>query len=446
MEKNFLQDVVSPSKGRSIRNIPINTNRRRRVSSPDSEINLVRRAPRREVEEINTPPPPPRNPRKEVPYDLDSYKESSGFRKYFVIGSGIIGIIILVVILTTFSGAEVTIYPKQAEANINTSLNTRDKEVSSEVDTLTYQKISISEESFRTVEATGEEEVQQKSSGKITIYNDYTDKDQPLVKNTRFESPEGLIFRIDTSVVVPGKTDSGPGSIEVEVYADGVGEEYNIGPTDFTVPGFKGLPQYDSFTAKSNSGMNGGFIGTRSVVKESDVEDTLKILQEELKTTLKDKADAQIDQDHVLIYDLSSFVFEVLPRDDSGKEVKIKVKGTLVATVFSVTEFSKAVAEQSLKTFNPEDEVRIADISALTIESTSGEVDEIILNIDGNANFIWQTDTESLKQDLKGMTRKDLKTILQKYQGITRAEAVIKPFWKKEFPENVDKITIVEEK
>lgn len=446
MEKNFLQDVVSPSSGRSIRNIPINTNRRRRASSPDSEIKPVRREPRKSIEEVYTPPPPPRTPRKEMPYDLDSFKEPRGFRKYFIIGGGVIGIAVLIFILTTFSGAEVTIYPKQAEANINISLNTQDKEVSSEVDTLTYQKISLSEESFRTVEATGKEEVQQKASGKITIYNNYTDKEQPLVKNTRFESPEGLIFRIDSSIVVPGKTDSGPGSIEVEVYADGVGEEYNISPTDFTVPGFKGLPQYDSFTAKSNSGMNGGFTGTRSVVKENDVEDTLKILQEELKTILKEKADAQIDNDHVLIYDLSSFIFEVLPRDDSGKEVKIKVKGTLVATVFSVDEFSKAVAIKTLKAFNPEDEVRIADISTLTIETTSGEVGEIILNIDGSADFIWQTDTESLKQDLRGMTRKDLKTILQKYQGITRAEAVIKPFWKKEFPDNVDKITIVEEK
>jgi len=449
MEKNFLQDVVAPTGGRSIRNIPINTNRRRRVSADsNSEIRPIQKKPR-STESISqnlppTPPPPPRTPRENTAYDIDSYEEKRGFRKYLIIGGGLIGIAVLVFILTTFSGAEVYIYPKQAEANVNVSIQAFNKDSSPEDNSLTYQELSVSEESFKTVEATGEEEVKQKASGKITIYNNYTDSSQPLVKNTRFESPDGLIFRIDSSVVVPGKTDSGPGSIEVEVFADSTGEDYNIKPAKFTIPGFKGLPQYESFTAESKESMSGGFVGKRSVVQEDDLENALSEIQSELKEKLEEKSNRQIDSDHILVYNPSSFIFEVLPRDESGKEVKINVLGTLKSAVFNVNELSKYIATESLKNFNTDDNVRIEDISALAIDTTSGEVDEITLNIDGGTNFVWQTDTESLKADLMGMTRKDLKTVLQKYQGITRAEAVIKPFWKKTFPENTEKISIIE--
>jgi len=102
----------------------------------------------------------------------------------------------------------------------------------------------VDEVGLKEVQSTSEDTVKEKASGQITVFNDFNENTQRLIKNTRFETSEGLIYRIQNSVVVPGQTvdSSGktvPGSIVVTVYSDQPGEKYNIGLTDFTIPGFK---------------------------------------------------------------------------------------------------------------------------------------------------------------------------------------------------------------
>src|SRR3990167_8540813 len=64
-----------------------------------------------------------------------------------------------------------------------------------------------------------------------------------LTKNTRFEA-NGLIFRIQESATVPGYTVAADGTVTAgtvaaKVFADTPGEEGNIAPAQFTVPGLK---------------------------------------------------------------------------------------------------------------------------------------------------------------------------------------------------------------
>ena len=79
-----------------------------------------------------------------------------------------------------------------------------------------------------------------KASGSITVYNNYSTASVKLIKNTRFQTPAGLIFRVPADVVIPGKQGSTPGQVTVTVFADQVGQQYNIGPTPrLTVPGLQ---------------------------------------------------------------------------------------------------------------------------------------------------------------------------------------------------------------
>ena len=68
--------------------------------------------------------------------------------------------------------------------------------------------------------------------------------------------------------LVSGKTV--PGSTETAVSADEAGKEYNIGKTDFTIPGFKGDARYSKFYARSKTDMEGGFIGTIYSLSDED--------------------------------------------------------------------------------------------------------------------------------------------------------------------------------
>ena len=46
--------------------------------------------------------------------------------------------------------------------------------------------------------------MERKASGQIIVYNAYNDNNQKLIKNTRFETPDGKIYRIQASIIVPG--------------------------------------------------------------------------------------------------------------------------------------------------------------------------------------------------------------------------------------------------
>lgn len=89
-----------------------------------------------------------------------------------------------------------------------------------------------------------------KATGKITVYNNYSTTPQRLILNTRFQSPDGRIYRLATSLMVPGKTimngKETPGSVDAVVIAEEEGAQYDIGPTRFTIPGYIGDPRYES--------------------------------------------------------------------------------------------------------------------------------------------------------------------------------------------------------
>jgi len=137
---------------------------------------------------------------------------------------------------------------------------------------LGYRTIELDKEVSKTVESDSEEFIQSKASGTITIYNEYSDKTQNLIKNTRFESPQGLIYTIQSNVAVPGyKMVDGKkvaGSIDAKVVASAAGENYNVDSTSFTIPGFKGQEPYELFGAKSKTPISGGFDGVKKIVSK----------------------------------------------------------------------------------------------------------------------------------------------------------------------------------
>jgi hypothetical protein len=90
------------------------------------------------------------------------------------------------------------------------------------------------------------------------------------VARTRFESPDGKIYRIEKPLLIPGaKEERGtlvPGSIEAEVVAENPGEEYNKELADFTVPGLKGSALFEKFYARSKGVLAGGRRGEERVI------------------------------------------------------------------------------------------------------------------------------------------------------------------------------------
>ncbi len=262
-KERIIQDVIPPAE-RSIRRIPLSDRQMRASRSKE------------ENERISWVKPPKKR------------------NKLAYYGGWAAAVVILVVIirLVTFAEASVTIKPKEQTASVEEKL-TASKDTEAK-EAIPFEVLKITGKSEKKIKASSEETVEKKASGEIVIFNKHSSNPQVLIQNTRFETPEGLIFRTNQSVTVPGTQEKDgeiiPGQVRVKVFADKTGEKYNIGLTDFTVPGFKGLPQFKNFFARSASEMTGGFSGKMRTVDPETLEAARKELQQGLEVSLKEKA------------------------------------------------------------------------------------------------------------------------------------------------------------
>lgn len=449
-----MQDIIPPKKRKSIRDIPLPegknhfTHERSTPSSETLENNFkvrereVRHFPAVEEEYIE-------EQKQEDDFEEEYVEESVPRRsKNRTKPSGVkilsYSVLLLLLAITVFyvsrEGAKVFVYAKELTQTTNISIE------------LPFTPVESTLEKSISLKATGEEKVTEKSKGKITIYNEYEETEQRLLKDTRFESPGGLIYRIPTSVVVPGlkrdeKGNVVPGKLEVDILADKAGENYNIGAAKFTVPGFKDLPQYESFYAISTNSTEGGFDGVRKVISDSDrqeAESSLKNqLQEELIVDVKNKSNEQT----VVLANESMILYEILGDKVDGNNVSISARGKINAMSFDLQEFSNFVAKSAVPMFSDNENVIIKNIDDLKISASKKDTDNIAsLDVSGSIEFLWKNDSDTLKSTIAGTDKESLKETVDSFPGITKISSEVKPFWKKTFPEDTSKIKIIDSK
>ena len=377
---------------------------------------------------------------------------SKNGRKSIVISIAVFALIVSGGLFISYltAGAEVTVFPKHRDPNVNTTVTAYKTPQAGE---LSFEVMSLEAQGERQVTATGQEEVQEQATGVITIYNE-TDSAERLIKNTRFESPDGKIFKITESVRVPAGTETSPGTVTAEVFADAVGEEYNIAPTTFTIPGYNegGFDElYEKIYAESSVAFSGGFDGPKFILDESELETAENQLKEELQSALLDRVDSEKPAGFVVFDDAIRFTFTSLPAVEYGDNmVTIKLKGELFIPIFKEDDFASYIAAATVPGYenNP---VRIDDISQVQFtyaEAASStqiaSAENVAFQLRGNPRIVWTFDAAQLTADLAGAQKTALPTILGGYPSIEKAEAVVRPFWKRSFPDNTERITITE--
>lgn len=350
-----------------------------------------------------------------------------------------------------FAGATVTLTPKVAGVTVDANWSaTKD----STGDGLAFQIVSLAGEESANLPSTGTKQVEANATGTVTIYNAYSSAPQKLLINTRLETPDGKIYKIDSAVTVPGTTTVNgqkvAGSVKVSAHASVGGEEYNIGLSDFTIPGFKGDPRYAKFYARSITPMSGGAKGNLNYVSIEDYKKTQDGLTSVLKDKLLKQALAQTPGGFVVFNDGVFLKPEVAVPNVYSKTNLITVtqKGTLYAFLFDEKKLTKKIAEDSISQFDGSDAV-IPDLKDLkfTLKNKTlvdpAAAKEISFSLSGQADVVWTVDQMKLADDLAGKKKKDFKDILSNYESIDRAEVAFKPFWRNTFPDDPKKIKIV---
>lgn len=351
-------------------------------------------------------------------------------------------------VATVFGKSTVVIVPEQQAREIDLALTAVREAAEGD---LRFDLMVLEDEVSETVAATDAQQVERKASGQIIVFNE-TSKSQNLREETRFESPEGLIFKTaaGNGITVPAASGGTPGQLEVTIYADEPGAEYNLGLTDFVIPGWREIndSRFETQYARSKTEMTGGFVGTERTVDEAEKARVESALKTALEQRLLISAEAQ-KTDRFVFFD-DGVVLEIADieqgtGDDSS--VDLVQEGVLTAILFNKEELSKIVAAQAMESYAGEP-IMITNFDELEFTLTeketfsANETERISITLAGMPHFEWLISKDELKEQLGGVHKKSFSDIIQQFSGVKRAELSIRPFWKTKIADNPENIAI----
>ena len=444
MKKSIVQDVIPPR--RTIRNVEL-PNRPKHIERPVQPVIDIKKADSEPDFEVSD---------KTYRYEYDEPVKHSKKTFYFAIGVLILAVVFGV--SAFFKSAEIKITPRSQILHLD-ELFKANKDTSAPND-LGFQIVTTSKDIEKTVSATDEQNVQKKATGKIIVYNNFSTETQRLIATTRFETPEGLIFRAIDAVNVPGiqQKNGKPvaGSAEVTVEADKPGGENNIGMKDFTVVGFKGTTKYSKIYARSKTEMTGGFSGVQKVVSSTDLAKFDSELTQELKDALSRDIISQIPENYVLYEESIQHKLEptaqVYINSNNSAEPNsaiLRKKGSISAIIFDKGTLTRMIVSKTLPDLT-DDLIKIVNLDSLVFsipaESTFDQNTSTVLNfsLKGEVNLVWVFDENKLETELLGLSKRDAVTVISSYENIIK-EANIKtrPFWNTKIPNDPGKVALI---
>ncbi|MDO8601999.1 MAG: baseplate J/gp47 family protein, partial [bacterium] len=360
-------------------------------------------------------------------------------KKFIFIPAGCAVVALGIILYITVGNAKITLTPHTEPLDLDLTVTASPKTdtVDSEFNKIPGQELTVQKEAQGTYELSVTKEVAQKATGTITVTNK-SGASQRLVATTRFESPDGKIFRIPETINVPAG-----GSIDSAVYADRPGVEYNIAAAAFTIPGLKGTPQFASITGVSSAAMAGGFIGNAKVVTEADFTKAL----EELTKQAKDQVtQALLEQSSELKFsdEVTIVIANPVVNAKSGEAAeKLEMKISASASVIAYRESDvKKLAQNYLEKnggLELTEKGLVIEYSGMKLDATAKTLTFHVKMTGTSASKI---DTVKVLQDIKGMNEEAMRAYFKNQKEV--AEARIKmSFWLRSVPEDPNKVELV---
>ncbi len=208
------------------------------------------------------------------------------------------------------------------------------------------------------------------ASGALTVFNT-TNGEWPLIAETRFQSEEGLVFRVKDAVTIPPATAQGPGSLEVFVIADQAdaygaitGARGNIGPTRFFLPGLKDDSRGKLY-AENKAAFTGGVTDYISFISAEDLEAAKARLKDELVKSAIADLQVAVDQKSALL-------------ENKGEYMLLEGENAVKLGEVNVT-LDPALENQERKSFEVTGDVKVSGVYYLRDKMLEILVDELML-------------------------------------------------------------------
>ena len=371
-------------------------------------------------------------------------------RKIWIWAAAVVSVLVLIVLaLFIFRSTTVTVIPRSHAVVFDQTSNFVAYPVSdAAIGTLSYSVAVNDLEDSAVVKSEGKEHAEERAEGTIEVFNEYGSASVRLIKNTRFATEGGLVFRVPATVVIPGMKGAKAGSVTVTVFADQAGQEYNVGPVArFTLPGLKTSPDmYAKVYARSYAPMTGGFVGDRPSVLPSTLESARAEIRGRLETKARDTIRSLAGAASIVFPELAKLTYESLPMTtEAGGDVRLHEKAHIETPVFPASELALAVANAAGAN------VENAGVSLTGIDQAKAALngaapalgkDPLEFTLSGGALIVWSVDASALASALAGRDNSAFQAIVNDFPGIQEARARIEPFWKGTFPASPDDIKI----
>lgn len=309
-------------------------------------------------------------------------------------------------------------------------------------------------EESREFQSTGIFENKKKSAGTIRVYNNLEPLSPfTLIKGTQFLSDLGRSFRALEKIVIPAasyqKGRLQPGFVDAKVEAVEAGEEYDIGPSKFSVPKLSGSIYFYGIYAESNNRMSGGYAGQSKKTTKEDIENAKNFLTSELLARAesilrKNLSDSDVLPENAILKIVVGFNSEAEPEktaDNFTANAKVKVSA-LVFNKDDVKNFAekyfyaklsdgKSLLKESVSTsYIPE-----------TIDIKGGK---ITINLKMSASEYQSIDKIYLIDLFAGKSINEMRDVAKLLYGdeVAKIEINFWPFWVNKSPRNQDRIKI----
>lgn len=391
---------------------------------------------------------------KEIPYVPSPQREMPKYTLWYIAGGCLIAFLLSLSFL--FESATVRVTGKTVSLDFDTSdqfVATKDTNAEN---TISYTVMSLSGTETIKLPATETKKLNEYATGTVVLYNTYRSTSYSLVKNTRLITPEKKEYKLISAVSIPGykKTGSGivPGSVEARVIASLPGEVGNIDKADFSVPGLKGTAQETKIFGRTKTAISGGMTGEVYTVPQSSADLALGELTTKLKTSLISKAKVQVP-DGYSFYE-GATVFKVDPSVQvpysKEKDVPIVLKGSLSAYLLKTETLKNAIISTSVTGYEGEP-LLIPKLAMLSVAPKEGTTLNPLtdttfkFNLIGHADIFWQVPISEIQKSLAGAKKVQFESLAGNISAIDKATVVIKPFWKRSFPKNPERIEIIVE-
>ncbi len=270
---------------------------------------------------------------------------------------------------------------------------------------------------------------------------------------TRFLSAGGHFFRLSGGdLIIPGKTDDSPGSIEATILAEKEGSEYNIDSTDFTLPGFKDaglIEKYNGIYAVSVKKFHGGFVGSEPYITEDQKSELEKKLKTELLQRLQKNINKEKTKDFMLLKNSGRVVFKDSQTtfEENGTEGEITQGATIFGLLIGYEQLIEYIQNNYLDV--PEgEEVSFWEDQSFDLALTHSDLfdyttsNQASISIVGKPFFSWNVDVDQLKESLLSRDKLITENILKANNSIDTAEIKIRPFWRKTISDELDRIRV----